>query len=66
MSGLDDVHSQGASVTTEEKMNEMRENIEVLERTTKEQRLRAERDAPRAGTEGGGGRGRSAEAAARQ
>ena len=57
MSGLDCVSSQEASVASEVKMQEMREKIEVLERTIEEQRLRAERDAPRTRVEGGGGGG---------
>ena len=61
ISGLNGVPSQEASVAKEVKMQEMqemREKIDVLERTIEQQRLRAERDAPRTGTEGGqwGGR----------
>ena len=54
MSGLDGVPSQEASVANEEKMQKMQEKVEVLERMIEQQRLRAEKDAPREGTEGGG------------
>ena len=56
--GSDGMSSQEASVACEVKMLEMREKIEVRERTLEEPRLRAERDAPREGTEGGGVGGR--------
>ena len=57
MSGSDGMSSKEASVAIE-KMLKMQEKIEVLERMIEEQKLGAERDAPREGTEGGpvGGR----------
>ena len=57
MSSSDGVSSQEASVTIKT-MLKKQENIEILERRTEEQRLRAERDAPRKGTGGGAVGGR--------
>ena len=65
MSGSDGMSSQEASVASE-KLLKMQGKIEVLERMIEEQRLGAERDAPREGTEGGGDGGVRGEAAARE
>ena len=67
MSGPDGMSSLEASVAIEKMLN-MQEKIEVLERMMEEQRLGAERDAPRERTEGtgGGGGGGTREAAARE
>ena len=53
MSGSDGMSSQEASVAIE-KMLKMQEKIKALEKIIEEQRLGAERDTPREGTEGGG------------
>ena len=53
----DGLSSQEASVAIENMLN-MRQTIEVLERMIEEQKLGAERDVPREGTEGAGGGGR--------
>ena len=64
MAGSYGMSSQEASVASKKMLN-LQEKIEVLERMIEEQRLGAERDAPREGTEGGGGGG-AREAAARE